>query len=331
MRLALASLEPSGYRSPNSGIPSNRYLSPSNSGSSIVLTPKSHYLPTPYQNPTQPNVIPNSQYLPSNHVSVLPHSTSVIGAMPSVQYLPTDPNQLPHSSTMSPSISNHYHRNYDAINTVENSLTSQRPPSSKMSVINSHTPVHSIKSDVIPARYLPPSQRPGTFTQAIPSSNYLPANQNQYSNEINQLSVSMKPPISNIYLMPNRFLNSQSESNIVGSPDPFNGYSNSDSFGQSLGTYNQANGGYSDGISSYDNGPDVSKYEFAYAVKDEFGNDYTHKQSQNGDDTRGVYTVLLPDGRKQIVHYTANNDGYKPSITYEETATKSGYDQGYKY
>ncbi|KAK0095166.1 hypothetical protein PV326_009083, partial [Microctonus aethiopoides] len=313
MRLVLGSLEPSGYRPPSSGIPSNRYLSPSNGGSSIVLTPKSHYLPTPYQNPTQPNVIPNSQYLPSGHVSVLPHSTSVIGAMPSVQYLPTDPNQLPHSSPMSASISNHYHRDHGTINTVENSLTSQRSPSSKTSVINSRTPLQSGKSDIIPSRYLPPSQRPGTFTQAIPSSNYLPANHNQYSNEIDQLSISLKPPISNIYLMPNKFLHSKSESK--GSQDLFNGSSNRDSFSQSPGTYNQANGGYSDGIAGYDNGPGVSKYEFEYAVKDEFGNDYTHKESQNDDDTRGVYTVLLPDGRKQIVHYTANSDGYKPSIT----------------
>ncbi|XP_057319471.1 pro-resilin-like [Microplitis mediator] len=90
--------------------------------------------------------------------------------------------------------------------------------------------------------------------------------------------------------------------------------------------------GYPDeSFAGYDIHQPLAKYEFEYRVNDEYGNDYSHKESRNGDDsTQGVYTVLLPDGRKQIVHYTADQDGYKPKITYEESAT--GYGQGgYQY
>lgn len=37
---------------------------------------------------------------------------------------------------------------------------------------------------------------------------------------------------------------------------------------------------------------------------------------------------MLPDGRMQIVDYTADNDGYKPNIKYEGTASGAG---GYNY
>ncbi|XP_008548505.1 mucin-5AC [Microplitis demolitor] len=90
--------------------------------------------------------------------------------------------------------------------------------------------------------------------------------------------------------------------------------------------------GYPDeSFAGYDIHQPLAKYEFEYRVNDEYGNDYSHKESRNGDDsTQGVYTVLLPDGRKQIVHYTADQDGYKPKITYEESA--AGYGQGgYQY
>lgn len=51
-------------------------------------------------------------------------------------------------------------------------------------------------------------------------------------------------------------------------------------------------------------------YEFAYGVKDQYtGNDYTHAQKSDGNTVTGEYQVLLPDGRTQIVTYTA--DHYK--------------------
>ena len=68
-------------------------------------------------------------------------------------------------------------------------------------------------------------------------------------------------------------------------------------------------------------------------MSDEFGNDYAHKETREGAQTQGFYSVLLPDGRKQIVHYEANEDGFRPRITYEEAATvlskSAGGDLGY--
>lgn len=61
-----------------------------------------------------------------------------------------------------------------------------------------------------------------------------------------------------------------------------------------------------------------AKYEFEYQVTDEeSGNDFGHKEQRDGDLTTGEYNVLLPDGRKQIVTYEADLDGYKPVVTYE--------------
>lgn len=61
-----------------------------------------------------------------------------------------------------------------------------------------------------------------------------------------------------------------------------------------------------------------AKYQFEYQVSDaESGNEFGHKEERDGDLTNGEYNVLLPDGKKQIVTYTADTDGYHPTITYE--------------
>ncbi|XP_012280180.1 pro-resilin-like [Orussus abietinus] len=74
-------------------------------------------------------------------------------------------------------------------------------------------------------------------------------------------------------------------------------------------------GGKYDGDSS--NVP--AKYEFEYTVKDvESGNDFGHKESREGDFAKGVYYVLLPDGRRQTVEYEADQDGYRPKVTYTQ-------------
>lgn len=63
-----------------------------------------------------------------------------------------------------------------------------------------------------------------------------------------------------------------------------------------------------------------AKYEFEYEVNaPEFGTQFGHKESRDGDVAVGEYNVLLPDGRKQIVQYTADTEGYKPKISYEGT------------
>ncbi|XP_055691849.1 pro-resilin [Lutzomyia longipalpis] len=81
-------------------------------------------------------------------------------------------------------------------------------------------------------------------------------------------------------------------------------------------------------------------FEFSYAVNDvPTQNDYSHKAVSDGDVTRGEYRVAMPDGRVQVVRYTADwKNGYNAEVTYEGTPTypsgpygQASNDQGYRY
>ena len=62
-------------------------------------------------------------------------------------------------------------------------------------------------------------------------------------------------------------------------------------------------------------------YDFGYAVKDHYGNDFGHQESRNGDNTKGSYSVILPDGRRQIVtYYVDGYSGYVADVKYEGEA-----------
>ena len=63
-------------------------------------------------------------------------------------------------------------------------------------------------------------------------------------------------------------------------------------------------------------------FDFAYEVKDHYtGNDYGHKSNSDGKTVTGEYRVLLPDGRTQIVTYTADHyNGYQAEVRYEGEA-----------
>merc|ERR1739838_379997 len=63
-------------------------------------------------------------------------------------------------------------------------------------------------------------------------------------------------------------------------------------------------------------------FDFAYAVKDDYkGVDFAHDESSDGHVTSGSYRVALPDGRTQIVTFTADHDnGYVADVTYEGEA-----------
>ncbi len=63
-------------------------------------------------------------------------------------------------------------------------------------------------------------------------------------------------------------------------------------------------------------------FDFNYAVKDDYyGTDFGHQAVSNGDQVRGEYRVLLPDGRLQIVKYLADwKDGYTAEVTYQGEA-----------
>ncbi|XP_015515612.1 pro-resilin [Neodiprion lecontei] len=62
-------------------------------------------------------------------------------------------------------------------------------------------------------------------------------------------------------------------------------------------------------------------FDFNYAVKDDsYGNDYSHNAISDGDVVRGEYRVQLPDGRLQIVQYTADwQHGFNAQVSYEGT------------
>lgn len=64
-------------------------------------------------------------------------------------------------------------------------------------------------------------------------------------------------------------------------------------------------------------------YEFGYAVKDQAtGNDFGRRESSDGETVRGEYRVQLPDGRTQIVTYTADwRTGFHADVRYEGTPT----------
>lgn len=89
--------------------------------------------------------------------------------------------------------------------------------------------------------------------------------------------------------------------------------------------------GYSYGGGHQEENYGPAKYEFQYDVQDyHTGQDFGHMESRDGDKTVGRYYVLLPDGRKQIVQYEADEHGYRPVVSYEDTgAGQSGFGGGY--
>jgi hypothetical protein len=73
-------------------------------------------------------------------------------------------------------------------------------------------------------------------------------------------------------------------------------------------------------------------YEFSYQVQDETsGSDFAHREEREGDAAWGSYEVLLPDGRKQIVEYQADENGYNPKIRYEQTGYAASRGAGGPY
>ncbi|VEN45995.1 unnamed protein product, partial [Callosobruchus maculatus] len=68
-------------------------------------------------------------------------------------------------------------------------------------------------------------------------------------------------------------------------------------------------------------------YAFSYKVVDSAsGDDFSHSQVRTAKTTNGEYRVRLPDGRVQIVKYTADKNGYKADVRYEEDS-KSGHEE----
>ncbi|XP_049964811.1 pro-resilin-like [Schistocerca serialis cubense] len=75
-----------------------------------------------------------------------------------------------------------------------------------------------------------------------------------------------------------------------------------------------------------------ANYEFSYSVEDANTlSDFGQEESRQGESAQGQYRVLLPDGRKQIVTYQADEGGYRPTIEYEDTGLTAYSAGGYGY
>ncbi|XP_018371880.1 PREDICTED: classical arabinogalactan protein 9 [Trachymyrmex cornetzi] len=74
-------------------------------------------------------------------------------------------------------------------------------------------------------------------------------------------------------------------------------------------------------------------FDFNYAVKeDAFGNDYSHNAISDGEVVRGEYKVQLPDGRTQLVRYTADwQHGFSAQVSYDGNPRFDGgnFNRGY--
>ena len=80
-------------------------------------------------------------------------------------------------------------------------------------------------------------------------------------------------------------------------------------------------------------------YNFDYAVKDDYTYvDFGHNEHRDGDNTKGSYYVVLPDGRRQVVSYYVDGySGYVADVKYEgeakydhKPAYKAAYQPEYK-
>merc|ERR1711936_1537345 len=68
-------------------------------------------------------------------------------------------------------------------------------------------------------------------------------------------------------------------------------------------------------------------YNFQYGVSDGCtGAVFSHNEDRNNYDTKGEYRVNLPDGRVQIVTYSAGPDGYVADVKYEGEAAYPKYE-----
>ena len=65
----------------------------------------------------------------------------------------------------------------------------------------------------------------------------------------------------------------------------------------------------------------AATYNFGYQVFDvDSYSNYGHKEAREGYVTSGEYRVALPDGRTQVVRYTADENGYRADVSYEGEA-----------
>ncbi|KAF6215381.1 hypothetical protein GE061_010133 [Apolygus lucorum] len=79
---------------------------------------------------------------------------------------------------------------------------------------------------------------------------------------------------------------------------------------------------------------DPISYQFSYdvnAVEKGRPVQFAHEEQRGRDQAAGAYSVLLPDGQRQVVEYTADEDGYRPRVSYDGQRTSGGYPPAESY
>ena len=72
-------------------------------------------------------------------------------------------------------------------------------------------------------------------------------------------------------------------------------------------------------------------FAFEWAVKDVPSyNDYSQSTTSDGKLTTGTYSVILPDGRTQVVTYKDDGNGYVAEVKYIGEAKYPDYKPAYK-
>ncbi|XP_045781090.1 pro-resilin-like [Maniola jurtina] len=210
-------------------------------------------------------------------------------------------------------------------------------PSRSQSLSNQYIPPRSSNQyQAASSSYQAPTsqyQAPTSQFQARSSQYQAPSSQYQARSSLNQASSSYQAPSSQ-YGLPNQALGSAGSYAAPSQEYGLPGLGRGGSQGLLGGNEFSQSRQYlpPGGRSGYDDGSNgaPANYNFEYMVLDQYsGNDFGHRESRQGDRAEGVYYVLLPDGRKQTVQYEADQDGYKPRISYEDTGRRAsvGYDR----
>lgn len=91
--------------------------------------------------------------------------------------------------------------------------------------------------------------------------------------------------------------------------------------------YGAAPAAYDSGYGDDQNG--WYNYAFKFNVNDYYGNEQSRSETREADLTRGQYSVNLPDGRKQVVSYEADQNGYRADVSYEPADSANSDPQNY--
>ncbi|XP_047509477.1 pro-resilin-like isoform X1 [Pieris napi] len=111
-----------------------------------------------------------------------------------------------------------------------------------------------------------------------------------------------------------------------------NGFARSGTHDHTIARFNGNQHGYDSAIpvgrNAIEQASEPANYNFGYMVNDVLqGTEFGHREERQEETAEGEYHVVLPDGRKQTVSYKADERGFKPQISYEDTEDlTSGYD-----